>query len=228
MGATTSYHEVLVRSKGRFGTIARAPMTSLWQRIFPRRVCVFADFIDPFSYIGFHNLVQAAQRHGVLIEWRGFEFNPDTPEEGYQLQTASNSDLRPGMWASVRGFARQAGLDFPEPQKICKTALAHRLVQSLPDNEQKILLISKIYQAYFNENSDLARQEVLGKIVEEMGCPADAIDRAIEQTSTDALERFRKEALSLGFLGLPGFHYRGQKHFGALPVTAWDTIFQTS
>jgi predicted DsbA family dithiol-disulfide isomerase len=201
-------------------------MTPFWRRIFWRPVYVFADFIDPFSYIGFHSLRLAAGHHQVPVAWRGFEYNPDTPAEGYDLETGANSDLRPGMWASVERFAAQAGLQFPEPQRICKTQLAQLTLQFIPDQPQKILLISSMYQAYFDRCLDLGRPEVLKTIVRDAGLDPATVDRAFAEKDASRLESCREEAKRLGFLGLPGFLYRGKTYFGALPQSSWDTIFQ--
>src|SRR5437773_2049429 len=88
---------------------------------------IYADFIDPFCYIGFHCLKPLAESRGINIDWQGFELNPGTPPDGLPLETAANSDLRPGMWASVQGLARKAGLDFPEPRRVPNTRGAHAL-----------------------------------------------------------------------------------------------------
>lgn len=180
---------------------------------------IYADFIDPFCYIGFHNLRTAAEPLKVVLEWRGFELNPDTPPEGYFLQTAGNSDLRPGMWASVKEYAARAGLSFPEPQRVPNTRLAHGLVRNAKNPLVKNPLIERIYQAYFNENRDIGSPAVLVDLAKEFGMDENAVAQAAD------LERYREEAKARQFPGMPGFLYRGKPYFGALPQTSWQSIF---
>src|ERR1017187_7020773 len=103
----------------------------IWGKIGPGRVIVYADFIDPFCYIGFHNLRRAAEASRTPILWRGFELNPATPPEGAVLETAGNCDLRPGMWSSVAAFAKKSGLDLAEPGLVPNTRRALEWVDSL-------------------------------------------------------------------------------------------------
>ena len=182
------------------------------------RVVIYADFIDPFGYIGFHNLRSVAEPLKIPLDWRGFELNPDTPPEGYFLQTAGNSDLRPGMWASVKEYAAKAGLSFPEPQRAPNTRMAQGLVRMAKTSLVKNPLIERIYQAYFNENRDIGSPAVLVDLAKEFG-----VEEKV--TLTADLEQYREEAKARQFPGMPAFLFRGKPYFGALPQTAWQDIF---
>src|SRR5579872_3300294 len=160
-----------------------------------RRVIIYADFIDPFCYIGFHNLRVVAEPLKVTLDWHGFELNPDTPAEGYFLQTAGNSDLRPGMWASVKEYAAKAGLAFPEPQRVPNTRPAQTLVRRVKNPLVKNPLIERIYQAYFNENQDIGSLPVLLDLAKEFGMDERAVEGDIQNPALGmALERYREEA----------------------------------
>jgi predicted DsbA family dithiol-disulfide isomerase len=190
------------------------------------RILIYADFIDPFCYAGFHVLWPLAQSHGVELEWRGFELNPDTPAEGLTLMTAGNSDLRPGMWASVQSLTRSAGLDFPEPRRVPNTRGAHALVGLASGRDVKNPLIERIYQAYFNRQEDIGCSEVLIDLAGEFRIPAESVRTALaDRRLPGMLEARRSEAQRHGFLGLPGFVYKRKNHFGALSKAAWENIF---
>ncbi len=137
------------------------PLLDFLKTLTGRKILIYADFIDPFCFIGFHTLKSLAEARGIELEWRGFELNPGTPPEGLALETAANSDLRPGMWASVQGLARQAGLDFPEPRRVPNTRRAHALVNLAQKPAVKNPLIERIYQAYFMRQQDIGQIEVL-------------------------------------------------------------------
>ena len=57
-------------------------LKTIFDLFFKRKLLIYADFMDPFSYIGFHNLMLAGQSQSVDLLWRGFDFNPDTPAVG--------------------------------------------------------------------------------------------------------------------------------------------------
>jgi len=195
--------------------------TALFDRFSRRRISVFADFIDPFCYIGFHNLRAASQRNGIVIRWHGFELNPDTPLEGFAAQPASNSDLHAGMWASVCGSARKSGLELVEPPRIPNTEAAHSLVYAARKLDVKNPLIERIYRAYFSEQRDIGNRDVLTSLAQECGMPAPAWEEILI-TGRRAVARARAEAQQRALPGMPAFRHAGQTFFGALPLRFWN------
>jgi predicted DsbA family dithiol-disulfide isomerase len=200
-------------------------LIDFWRQSLGKTIVVFADFIDPFCYIGFDALRRQAVQRNLAIEWRGFELNPETPPEGYRLETAGNSDLRPGMWASVRGMALKAGLDFPEPRWIPNTRAAHVILEFAKKTDVKIPLIEAIYQAYFMRQRDIGQATVLSELAAPFGITRKQVESAIADPSwVKRLDSRRQEAQQRGFLGFPGFIYRGKPYFGALSADAWKNI----
>ena len=130
----------------------------------------YGDFIDPFAYIGFHNLRVAAEETGTPVRWKGFELQPDTRPEGEKFQTAGNSDLRGGMWASVQDYGRKAGLELVDTGFVPLSRLAHHLVLGWPGlPSTKNPLIERIYQAYLSEQKNIGEASVLVEIAGRFG-----------------------------------------------------------
>jgi predicted DsbA family dithiol-disulfide isomerase len=200
-------------------------LSTFFRRFSTSRLRIYADFIDPFCYIGFHSLRMVAEPSETALEWHGFEFNPQTPPEGMPLETAANSDLRAGMRASVRDYARRAGLDFAEPEFAPNTRLAHRLVAGLPNSGPKYPLIERLYQAYFNSQKNIGDPKILVELAGGFGISKQAAETAIQGARGDSvLARHRQEAQERRFPGLPGFEFRGKIYFGALSQDAWRQI----
>ncbi len=200
--------------------------SEIWGRIAPKKIIVYADFIDPFCYIGFHNMRKAATVEKISIEWRGFELNPETPEEGSYLIATLNSDLRPGMWASVEGFAKKAGLVLSQPDQVPNTRLAQLWVQTVRKSDVKNSLIERIYQAYLSDKKNIGQEDVLLGIARELALPEEPLKRLAATRDASVLEQFRQEAVKREFPGMPGFVYRGKTYFGALSEDAWRTILK--
>ena len=92
------------------------PLFDLLKTLTGRKILVYADFIDPFCYVRIPQFAGLWLRSmKVELEWLArIRAEPGHPaRKDWGLATAGNSDLRPGMWASVQGYARKAGLDLP-------------------------------------------------------------------------------------------------------------------
>jgi len=197
-----------------------------WGQFGRSRIVIYADFIDPFGYIGFHNVRRAAEACGIDLEWRGFELNPDTPPGGSMLQTAANSDLRPGMWASVADFAKKSGLTLVEPAYVPNSRVAHLWVQEVREAVVKNSLIERIYQAYLSDKKDIGDPTVLTALAAEFGLSNKPVVKHVLTRDGSRLEQFRQEAIKRQFPGMPGFAYKGEKYFGALSENAWTDIIK--
>jgi predicted DsbA family dithiol-disulfide isomerase len=195
-----------------------------WRQNAPSTIVIYADFIDPFCYVGFHNLRRVAEASGLTLDWRGFELNPATPFEGSVLQTVSNSDLRFGMWASVADFGRKNGLSLAEPSMVPNTRLAQLWVQTVYAPDVKNSLIERIYQAYLSDKKDIGEPAVLTALAAGLSLPDKPILEFAAKRDSTRLERFREEAMKYQFPGMPGFVFRGKTHFGALSEDAWNEI----
>jgi predicted DsbA family dithiol-disulfide isomerase len=202
-------------------------LSAFFKRFLSKRVVIYADFIDPFCYIGYHNLRLAAEPRDIQLEWRGFELNPLTPPEGFDLTAAPNSDFHAGMWASVEAFARASGLTIAPPPHVSNTHLVLTFLSALPSSLQKNLLIRELYGAYFNGNLDMNQPDQLRALARQAGMADGAIEAAFNRgkTAERALMEHKQQALSHAFAGMPGFVYRGKSYFGAMSRAAWETIF---
>jgi len=201
-----------------------------WSRFFnqfsARRVDVYADFIDPFSYIGFHNLWKAARTPNVKLVWKGFEFNPDTPHEGSFLIAQPNSDVKNGMWASVRDFGRRSGIEMAEPEFVYNTSRAQALAHALPVSAETNEFLLAIFAAYFEEGKDIYQASVLKSALSRFPTLAPIAERYLSgQPDLNVLASNRRSAEERKFPGLPGFVHGGNNYFGALPASAWESVF---
>jgi len=200
----------------------RLSLASLFE---PRTVRFYGDFIDPFCYIGFHQLRQAAEPLRFSIRWCGFELNPETPEDGFRFETAQNADFRGGMWASVAGYAQQSGIPLSDPGFAPNTRLAHLLVGNggiLRDVKNP--LIERVYQAYLSGHKNIGDRAVLIELASGFGVSQTMCESAWNQPNTLGLEKNRQDAVKLQFLGMPGFWFRGKTYFGALRSQEWQKI----
>src|SRR5262249_37094738 len=137
--------------------------------------------------------------------------------------------LRFGMWASVEGFARRAGLELEEPAFAPNTRLAHQLLFGLPESVVKNPLIERIYQAYFMDRKNIGDPQILIELTGEFGILKDMAQTALQMPrGTPMLDRHRQEAQAKQFPGMPGFIFDRKSYFGALPYEFWKGLWNPS
>jgi predicted DsbA family dithiol-disulfide isomerase len=201
----------------------------VWWKFWDRQNTVdfYGDFIDPFCYIGFSNLLNAIENRPIKVRWRGFELDPDLPPEGAALHLVGNSDLRAGMWPSVVDLAKKSGIDITPPAFAPNTQKAHLLVLNWPGKEVvKNPLIARIFRAYLSEQKDIGNSSILIELAGRFGVSQSRCEEVLRNhKNVRRLERHRKDARRLEFPGLPGIRYRGQTRFGALPLDEWRRLF---
>ncbi len=193
-----------------------------------KAVAFYGDFIDPFCYIGYKNLMRAADKHQTPIIWKGFEMNVDTPAEGLDLHRGENSDLHAAMWATVTQMAIQSGLEFKKPPRVPNTFLAHSLLKMTPNLNVKKLLIDRIYHAYFQCQIDIGSWDMLSDLMKDLKYTTQMEKKDIHFEAIHAeLEKNRSAALRHQFLGMPGFQYRQKTYFGPRKQAEWEKILET-
>lgn|GEM_PF-1989433 len=187
----------------------------------------YGDFVDPFGYIGFHNLRLAADECGITIRWKGFELDPETPEGGYDLQTADNSYLRAGMAASLQNFALKAGILLQDPTFAPKTRFAHALVLFWKGpSTVKNPLIERIYQAYLSERKNIGEASILVDIARSFGPSEKECKAMLNRDPSRVIQKHRKEATDQRFAGMPAYRFRNQTYFGARNSDQWRQVFK--
>lgn len=194
------------------------------RRFFCRKqVSIYADFIDPFCYLGFFNLKRALPS-GWSIDWRGFELNPATPFEGMELALSGTSDLNAGVWPSIKAYAGQSGLRIEEPRFVPNTRLAQVLAEGV-STDVKIPLIERIYQAYFSDRKNIGNESILIQLAGDFGFAREQALRIMNSSAiAGRLEAHRRQAMRHQFPGMPGFVLHGKTRFGALSAEAWTSM----
>lgn len=123
------------------------------------------------------------------------------------------------------GLARQAGLEFPDPRSVPSTRAAHALLGLAKKPDVKNPLIERIYQAYFRGRKDIGQVKILIDLASAFEIPSDPVQAALSDPRLEeTLEARRGDARRRGFLGLPGFVYRGKNYFGAPSRDARERI----
>jgi len=180
------------------------------------RVDFIADFICPWSYLGKRRLDDALLAvHGPsVVNWIGFQLNPDMPVEGMAFDDYLHSKfgrretIQPGLdYLTEAGKAEGIHFRFDRIERVPRTLEAHQLMM-LADQKgvDTSALAERILNGFFEEGLNLSDRDMLMMIGEQHGLSADAIKKALDD------DLMRQQVLLLeaqvrkgGVAGVPDF-----------------------
>lgn len=180
----------------------------------PARVDVHFDFSCPYAYLASEVIEPLCARLGATIAWHpmllGGVFRSIGEGDGPMAKQAAAKTAHTTRDALRWGERRGVPISFPAAHPM-RTVLALRTLLGMPEAEWPAA-IHAIYRAYWRDNLDITRPEVLRDILGDIA----AIDRAEEQK--DELRRRTDAAVALGVFGAPTFFV----HVGGRPpVMLW-------
>ncbi|MGH3837634.1 MAG: DsbA family oxidoreductase [Pseudonocardiaceae bacterium] len=176
----------------------------------PSTIEVFSDFVCPFCYLTEQPLADAVEGGDVQIAWQPFELRPQpTPT------------LRPGgdylrsMWERVvYPLAERMGVPIVLPRVSPQpySRLAFEGFAYAADHGAEQRYTERMFRAFFIEQRDIGRPEVLADVAAELGLDADDFRAALDsgryaETHQQALRRARQLQITV----VPTFLFDGQR-----------------
>ncbi|MFF2142900.1 DsbA family protein [Kitasatospora sp. NPDC058190] len=140
-------------------------------------VRVWSDYVCPFCMLAEGPLHEATRDLDVEIEWMPFELRPHPtptlrPEDPYL----------PAIWErAVYPMARRMGVDITLPTVSPQpyTRLAFEGYQYAAEHGRAAEYTPRVLRAFFQENRDIGRTEVLADIASELGLDGDDFTAAL-------------------------------------------------
>jgi predicted DsbA family dithiol-disulfide isomerase len=170
------------------------------------KVQVWSDFVCPFCMIAEQPLLDAVRAFGapVDIEWMPFELRPYPtptlrPEEGYLQKVWPQS-----VYPVAARFGVELKLPSVSPQPY--TALAWQGYQFARVNDRGHPYNDLVLRAFFQEDQDIGRIEVLAQIALRAGLDPVEFEAALrEGRYREAHENALSMARAQGVSGVPAF-----------------------
>lgn len=165
------------------------------------------------------------------LDWLPYELNDDTPPEGIALaEYYGVSQRKIGLLqASIKRRAAEVGLPYNAPELICSTRKAHLLGEYARAHGQLAPLHRALFRAHFVDGRNLADDDVLGKLAEEVGLDPRAALAALDDPGCEEAFTARlRGAAELGITSVPTFLVDGRYSIvGAQPYTELrDTLLR--
>ena len=172
---------------------------------------VFFDVSSPWTYLGFEGVIPLAREMGIEPEWRpilvGGVFNSVNPSV-YQAR----ENPVPGKAAYSRkdmaDWARLYGLKIAHPPSVFPVNSVKAMRGCFVAQREGCLVsyARAAFEAYWGEDRDLSRDDVLGDIVQSVGIDRTEFFEAIAAPETkEALRRTTDELIARGGFGSPTF-----------------------
>ena len=187
------------------------------------KIDIISDVACPWCYIGKKNLEAAmAQRPDIAFEvqWFPYQLHPEAPLEGYDyiesLEKKYGKARIQMMFAQISQAGEAAGIHFNIEgiERGANTLKAHRLLDVAfrkGGSEMQNALSETLFQAYFCNNQDIGKTEVLSAIATKIGMNKDKVSTYLN--SSDGAEDVKKQitfAQQEGVNGVPSFSLNGQ------------------
>ena len=183
------------------------------------KVEFFYDYSSPWTYLAFTRIDGLCQKYGATLEWRpilvGGIFNTVNPSV-YEFRERGVPAKTKHYAKDLQDWARFYGLTIKSP-----TVFPVNSVKSLRgafvalEHPGKFLPYShRVFQAYWGENQDISKDEVLRRIVEEVGLDAqEYFDKINRQEYKDRLRTNTEDVMARGGFGSPTMFVNGASMF---------------
>ncbi|WP_171181936.1 DsbA family oxidoreductase [Ruegeria sp. HKCCD8929] len=185
------------------------------------QIDIVSDVVCPWCIVGFRQLDQALAQRGILarLRWHPFELNPDMPAEGQNLRehimqkygtTAEQSQQARDRLTAIGaelGFA----FNFTEDSRMVNTFQAHQLLDWAEGQGQQHPLKLALFAAYFTDQQDVSKTEVLIAATEAAGLDPAAARAALTSGAHAAPVREKQRFWTgKGISGVPSMVFGGK------------------
>ncbi len=187
------------------------------------KVEVWSDYVCPFCYIGKRQLEKALKDTGyegqIEVEYKSFLLDPTTPIDAEEPVISSlakkygvSENEAKNMTTNVATRAKEVGLEYDfHNMKTANTVDAHRIAKWAATKGKGHELSERLLSAYFLEGEAIGKNEVLLKLVEEIGLDkTEALEVLASDQFHSEVEQDIYDAQQLGVRGVPFFVFDGK------------------
>ena len=201
-------------------------------------ISVFSDVICPWCFLGKRRLERALDQLGlretITVEWLPFELNPDMPVEGIERTIYRARKFGAERSAELDAQMTELGLEegitfaFDRMQRTPNTRKAHMLMAGAQRLGRAEALAEALFQAYFEEGSDVGDETVLLDLADSVGLDRHAALAALNSDELRALiVRVEAKAAEMQISGVPFFIVDQQWAIsGGQTAEQWLTLIQ--
>jgi predicted DsbA family dithiol-disulfide isomerase len=168
----------------------------------PTQINVYFDYVCPFCLLAEDAINTVAAEHGIRVDWRPFELRP-APAPTLRPE----DDYLPQIWRSaVYPMAARLGIEISlpsvSPQPYSHTAFEG--YQHARSHSRGTAYNERVLRAFFQQDRDIGRLDVLADIAAGVGLDADEFTTALaERRYAEAHRAELAEAYAAGVRMVP-------------------------
>lgn len=185
------------------------------------QIDIVSDVVCPWCIVGFKQLDQALQQQSVLarLRWHPFELNPQMPPEGQNLREHIMQKYGSTAEQSVQARERLTSIgaelgfafNFTDDSRIVNTFQAHQLLDWAEGQGWQHPLKLALFDAYFTEQKDVSKLDVLADAAEAAGLDPQDARAALASGDHQAPVRQKQQFwTSRGISGVPAMVFAGK------------------
>lgn len=142
------------------------------------KIKVYSDFVCPFCFLGKAPLDEVVKEKDVEVEWMPFELRPSPAPK---IDPWNEPDKLGAWQAYIEPTAKQLGVHMKLPRLSPHpyTHLAFEGFQYAKDHYKGNEFYERVFSAFFQEEQNIEDIDVLTKLAEEVGLPADDFKAAL-------------------------------------------------
>jgi 2-hydroxychromene-2-carboxylate isomerase len=179
----------------------------------------FYDCSSPWTYLAFSRIEEVARRHGAELIWRpilvGGVFNAVNPSVYESRERPVKAKAR-YYQKDLQDWARLYGLKIGQPTVFPVNSVKAMRGAFVAHEHDKVSPYSRrVFEAYWGEDRDISRDEVLRDIVSAVGLDQDEFFSKIAAPEyKEKLRANTEELIARGGFGSPTMFVDGEMFFG--------------
>jgi len=181
------------------------------------KVIAYSDNICPFCFLGALRFEKLKQEVDFDIEWRGFEIHPEVPKEGIPLNIIFQSPYLNKGIEYMENLGKDVGLII-RCTMLCNSNLSLKANEFAKRHGMFKEFHLAIFKAYFEENKNIGKINVILNIAESVGLNIQDLDEYLQSDEAEnILKENSKFAFKHGINGVPTFIIGNSIIVGAQP-----------
>jgi 2-hydroxychromene-2-carboxylate isomerase len=177
---------------------------------------LYYDFSSTNAYFASFLAPALCRRLGAALLWRPYHLGHAFRQRNHSVLRDHSAEKLAYLWLDHQRWSKRTGLAFNRPSRFpikTSTALRASLVARDADREQDY--IQAVMRAYWVDDRDIARPEVVAEVASGLGLDGQALVARAESDAVRAeLMRLTDEGIARGVFGAPMFFVGDEMFWG--------------
>jgi predicted DsbA family dithiol-disulfide isomerase len=166
------------------------------------RLVVYADYACPFCYLAEQGAARLKREGGIVVAGAAFELRP----AGTPLPAPDAAWMRASWERHIEPLAAELNVAMRLPSLVTRTRKAHEAAAYARSQGQYEAMHEALYRAYWQDDRDIGRIDVLAQIGAGVGLDATAVRVALDIDQwADHVAAEREQGVALGLRGVPAY-----------------------